>query len=133
MSKYKKVVLVNGHGGNIPLIDYLEDIENELNIEIVFNNKIVEIEGPHAGSGELSMGAILEIVDESKLDEHCNFKKYPEVGMVGFKKARDIDEGINKGATTVESEGVCIDIELGNNMLETAIDGIIKDIKSLLN
>jgi 2-amino-5-formylamino-6-ribosylaminopyrimidin-4(3H)-one 5'-monophosphate deformylase len=129
----KKIVLVNGHGGNIPLLDHLEDIENELNIEIVFNNKIVEIEGPHAGTGELSMGSILGIADESKLDEHCNFKKYPEVGMVGFKEARDIDEGINKGAKTVENEGVCIDIELGNKMLETAVDDILKDIKSLLN
>ena len=49
----KKVVLVNGHGGNIPLLDYLDDIEKEMEIKILFNNKIVEIEGPHAGPGEL--------------------------------------------------------------------------------
>lgn len=129
----KKVVLVNGHGGNIPLLDYLKDIENELKLEIAFNNKIVEIEGPHAGTGELSMGSVLKIVDESKLDEHCDFKKYPEVGMVGFNEARSIDKGINEGAETVESEGVCIDIELGNKLLETAIKDIVIDIKKLLN
>lgn len=129
----KKVVLVNGHGGNVPLLDYLEYIENELNLKIIFNNKIVEIEGPHAGTGELSMGSILGIVDESKLEEHCNFENYPEVGMVGFKEARNIDKGINEGAKTVETEGVCIDINLGKKLLETAIEDIIKDIHEFLN
>jgi len=129
----KKVVLVNGHGGNIPLLDYLDDIEKELEIKILFNNKIVEIEGPHAGTGELSIGSVLNIVDESKLEEHCNFKNHPEVGMVGFKEARSIDKGINKGAVSVENEGVCIDIELGNELLETAISDVIKDIEKLLN
>ncbi|MDI6723922.1 MAG: 2-amino-5-formylamino-6-ribosylaminopyrimidin-4(3H)-one 5'-monophosphate deformylase [Methanobacterium sp.] len=129
----KKVVLVNGHGGNIPLLDYLDDIEKEMEIKIIFNNKIVEIEGPHAGTGELSIGSVLNIVDESKLEEHCNFKNHPEVGMVGFKEARSIDKGINKGAVSVENEGVCIDIELGNELLETAISDVIKDIEKLLD
>ena len=30
------------------------------------------------------------------LDEHCEFDKFPEVGMVGFKEARKKDEGIDK-------------------------------------
>lgn len=129
----KKVVLVNGHGGNIPLLDYLEEIEKELELEIVFNNKIVEIEGPHAGTGELSMGRILNIADESRLPEHCDFKKYPEVGMVGLKEARNINEGINEGAAIVEKEGVCIDIELGNHLLETAVEDIINDVEKLVD
>ncbi len=129
----KKVVLVNGHGGNVPLLDYIEEIEKELGLKIIFNNKIVEIEGPHGGTGELSMGSILKIVDESKLPEHCDFKTYPEVGMVGFKEARSIDEGINKGAKTVEDEGVCIDIELGKSLIDTALNDIIQDIKNLLS
>jgi len=128
----EKIVLVNGHGGNIPLISYLKDIETETGLEIVFNNKIVEIEGPHAGSGELSIGKILGILDESVLDEQCNFQKYPEVGMVGLNKARKIDEGINKGACLLEKEGISIDIEKGYDMLETAIEDIITDIKNLL-
>ena len=129
----KKVVLVNGHGGNIPLLDYLEEIEKEVELKIVFNNKIVEIEGPHAGTGELSMGSILKITDESRLPEHCNFKEHPEVGMVGLKEARVIDEGINEGAAAVEKEGVCVDVELGNMLLETAVEDIIKDIKNMLH
>ena len=129
----KKVVLVNGHGGNIPLLDYIEEIEKELELKIVFNNKIVEIEGPHAGTGELSMGIILKIVDESKLPEHCDFKKYPEVGMVGLKEARIINEEINEGASAVEKEGAYIDIELGRQLLETAVEDIIKDIKKLVD
>lgn len=129
----KKVVLVNGHGGNVPLIDYLEEIENKLDITIIFNNRIVEIEGPHAGTGELSMGSILKIVDESKLPEHCNFLKYPEVGMVGFNKARNIDEGINQGAKKVENEGVCIDEKFGNSLIETAVQSIIEDVIRLLD
>ena len=129
----KKVVLVNGHGGNIPLIDYIEKIEKELELKIVFNNKIVEIEGPHAGTGELSMGSILNIVDESKLAGHCDFKKYPEVGMVGLEEARNINEGINEGARAVEKEGACINLELGQQLLETAVDDILKDIEKLVN
>lgn len=128
----KKVVLVNGHGGNIPLLDYIEYIENELELKIIFNNKIVEIEGPHGGTGELSIGSILKIVDESKLPEQCDFKKYPEVGMVGFEEARSIDEGINEGAIAVETKGVCIDIELGKSLINTALNDIIHDIKNLL-
>lgn len=129
----KKVVLVNGHGGNIPLLDYIEEIEKELEITIIFNNKIVEIEGPHAGNGELSMGSVLKMVDETKLPEHCDFEKYPEVGMVGFKEARNIDEGIDQGAKSVENEGVCINEELGNSLIDTAIQSIIDDVIRILD
>ena len=124
----KKIVIVNGHGGNLPLIDYIEDIEKKMDIDIIFNNRIVEIEGPHAGTGEISMGSILGIVDESKISKHCDFQKFPEVGMVGFKKARNSDEGINQGANTLLNEGVCIDDNLGNTILENAIMSIIDDI-----
>lgn len=129
----KKVVLVNGHGGNILLLDYIEEVEKKLDITIIFNNRIVEIEGPHAGTGELSMGSILGIVDESKIQEHCNFKKYPEVGMVGFKEARNIDEGINQGANAVLKEGVDINKDLGNTLIENATISIIEDVIKILD
>jgi 2-amino-5-formylamino-6-ribosylaminopyrimidin-4(3H)-one 5'-monophosphate deformylase len=128
----EEVVLVNAHGGNVPIKDYLEEIEKNLGLKIVFNNKIVEIEGPHAGTGELSMGAVLGIVNESRLDEHCQFHDYPEVGMIGLHEAREASKGINSGARKVEKEGVCIDLEIGTNLLETAIEAIIGDIKGLL-
>jgi 2-amino-5-formylamino-6-ribosylaminopyrimidin-4(3H)-one 5'-monophosphate deformylase len=128
----EEVVLVNAHGGNVPIKDYLDEMEKYLGLKIVFNNKIVEIEGPHAGTGELSMGAVLGIVDESRLAEQCQFDDYPEVGMVGLHEAREASKGINSGAIEVKNEGVCIDLELGTNLLETAIEAIIGDIKSLL-
>jgi len=128
----EKVVLVNAHGGNVPVQDHLPDLEKELGLKIVFNNKIVEIEGAHAGTGELSIGALLGIVDEHRLKEHCQFEKYPEVGMVGFKDARMASKGIDEGAWKVQKEGVCIDTHLGNKLLETAIKDVIEDIKGLL-
>lgn len=127
------VVIVNGHGGNVPIKDYICDMEKYLGLKIIFNNKIVEIEGPHAATGELSMGAVLGIVDESRLNEHFQFDNYPEVGMVGLHEARKASEGIEKGAQKVEKEGVCIDIELGNQLLEVALENIIEDVKGLLN
>ncbi|MDI6645242.1 MAG: 2-amino-5-formylamino-6-ribosylaminopyrimidin-4(3H)-one 5'-monophosphate deformylase, partial [Methanobacteriaceae archaeon] len=128
----EKVVLVNGHGGNFPLISYLNDVEKKTGLEIIFNNKIVEIEGPHAGSGELSIGKILGMTDESQLDEHCNFQKYPEVGMVGLNKARKLNKGINEGACLIESQGIFIDVEKGYDLLETALKNIVEDIRNLL-
>ena len=68
---------------------------------------MVDKEGPHAGTGEISIGALLGFLDVSKIEEHCDFDKYPEVGMVGLKKARDtLDEEIDKGAREVEQLGV---------------------------
>ena len=129
----KSVVLVNGHGGNVPIKEYLNEMENKLGLKIVFNNKIVEIEGPHAGTGELSMGAFLGIIDASRLDEHCNFHEYPEVGMVGLTEARNASKGIDNGACKVQEEGVCVDLELGKNLIEKAVEDIVDDIKKLSN
>lgn len=127
------VVLVNGHGGNVPIKNYLNMLEEELNLKILFNNKIVEIEGPHAGTGELSMGAVLGILDGDKLEEHCKFDEYPEVGMVGLKEARQKSEGIDAGAREVLNVGVCVDEEFGEYLLETAIEDVVKDIIVLLD
>jgi 2-amino-5-formylamino-6-ribosylaminopyrimidin-4(3H)-one 5'-monophosphate deformylase len=125
------VVLVNGHGGNNPVKKFIEIIEEKSKLKIVFNNKIVEIEGPHAGTGEISIAALLGFLDSSKLDEHCEFNKYPEVGMVGLEEARKIDSNIDKGAREVENLGVCVDMNLGESMLETAIVDVIHDIEEI--
>jgi 2-amino-5-formylamino-6-ribosylaminopyrimidin-4(3H)-one 5'-monophosphate deformylase len=126
------VVLVNGHGGNNPVKKFIEIIEEKSKLKIVFNNKIVEIEGPHAGTGEISIAALLGFLDSSKLDEHCKFDKYPEVGMVGLEEARKIDSNIDKGAREVENLGVCVDMNLGESMLETAIVDVIHDIEEIV-
>lgn len=129
----EKIVLVNGHGGNLPVKDHLQALEDELGLKILFNNKIVEIEGPHAGTGELSMGAVLGILDENKLEEHCKFDEYPEVGMVGLKEAREKSKGIDAGAREILETGVCVDEELGEHLLETATEDVIQDVITLLN
>ncbi|MGO9386743.1 MAG: 2-amino-5-formylamino-6-ribosylaminopyrimidin-4(3H)-one 5'-monophosphate deformylase [Methanobacterium sp.] len=129
----EKIVLVNAHGGNYPVKNYLKQLGRELNLEIVFNNKIVEIEGAHAGTGELSIGAMLGIVDADRLNEHCNFEEYPEVGMVGLKEAREASEGINRDAQEMESTGACVDLEQGEYLLEIAIEDIIGDIIKLID
>lgn len=126
------VVLVNGHGGNLPVKDCLDNVQEKSDLKIVFNNKIVEIEGPHAGTGEISIAALLGFLDVSKLDEHCKYDKFPEVGMVGLKEAREMDEGIDRGAMEVEELGVCVDMNLGESMLETAIVDVIRDVKEII-
>jgi 2-amino-5-formylamino-6-ribosylaminopyrimidin-4(3H)-one 5'-monophosphate deformylase len=127
------IILVNGHGGNVPIKDYLPALEDELELKIIFNNKIVEIEGPHAGTGELSIGTVLGIVDENKLEEHCKFEEYPEVGMVGLKEARENSEGIEAGAREILDTGVCVDEELGEYLLEEAIEDVVGDVITLLD
>lgn len=129
----KQVVLVNGHGGNVLIKDYLDKIEQDLELEIVFNNHLVTIEGPHAGSGELSIGSILGITNTSKLEESCNIAKYPEVGMCGFKEAREKDEGIEKGAQLVEEKGTSMDPNLGRALLDEAVKDVVKDVKKFLD
>ena len=129
----EKIVLVNGHGGNVPVKNYLRKLETDIDLEIVFNNRIVEIEGPHAGTGELSMGAALGFLDETRLDEHCNFHMYPEVGMVGLTEAREAEKGIDEGARAVEKHGVHVDPDLGQKMLGDAVENITQDVEGLLN
>ncbi len=126
------VVIVNAHGGNTPIIPFLSGIEEELGLVIIFNNKIVEIEGPHAGSGEISLGAVLDMVDTSRLEEHCDFEKYPEVGMVGLEKARNANKSIDEGARQLEREGVKLSLDLGQELIDITVEDIIKDVKILL-
>ena len=87
----EKVVIVNAHGGNIPLVAELWDIEDQTGMSITFNNKVISSEGPHAGSGELSMAKVLGIVNENELENQDNVAEYEEVGLYGFKQARKDD------------------------------------------
>ena len=112
---------------------HLIDEERDELHKAITDNKIVEVEGPHAGTGELSMGAVLGIVDEKRLDEHCKFNLYPEVGMVGLTEARIANKGIENGAKKVAEEGVCVDLEIGEQLLEIAVRDVVKDIGDLVN
>lgn len=127
-----KVIIVNGHGGNNLIINEINKISEKTGLKIIFNNSIIEKEGPHACTGELSMGKVLGFLDESRIKEHGNFIKNPEVGMVGLKLARENEPIIDQEAKFIEENGFKIDEEFGKQLLDNAEKKIINDIKSLL-
>lgn len=129
----EKVVIVNAHGGNIPLVAELWDIEDQTGMSITFNNKVISSEGPHAGSGELSMAKVLGIVNENELENQDNVVEYEEVGLYGFKQARKDDPNIEEGARDIEENGVYIDEEYGHRLFNLAINAVIFDVEKLLD
>ena len=129
----EKVVIVNAHGGNIPLVAELWDIEDQTGMSITFNNKVISSEGPHAGSGELSMAKVLGIVNENELENQDNVAEYEEVGLYGFKQARNDDPNIEEGARDIEENGVYIDEEYGHRLFNLAINAVIFDVEKLLD
>ncbi len=132
MLNIEKVIIVNGHGGNNLIINEIGKISEKTGLTVIFNNSIIENEGPHACTGELSMGKILGITDESRIDEHGDFNKHPEVGMVGLTLARENNPIIDDEAGRVEENGFTVDEEFGKELLFNAQKKIIEDIKSLL-
>ena len=129
----EKVVIVNAHGGNIPLMAELWDIEDKTDLSITFNNKVISSEGPHGGSGELSMAKVLGIIDESEVENQANVDEYEEVGLYGFKKARENDPNIEEGAKDVEENGVYVDEDYGERLFNLAINSVIFDIEKMLD
>ena len=129
----EKVVIVNSHGGNIPLMAELWDIEDKTDLAITFNNKVISSEGPHGGSGELSMAKVLGILDESEIENQANVDEYEEVGLHGFKQARRDHPNIEEGAKDVEENGVYVDEDYGNRLFNLAINSVIFDVEKLLD
>ena len=129
----EKVVIVNAHGGNIPLMAELWDIEDETGLSIVFNNQVISSEGPHGGSGELSMAKVLGIINENEVINQANVNEYEEVGLHGFKQARQDDPNIEEGARDVEENGVYVDEEYGHRLFSLAINSVIFDVEKLLD
>ena len=129
----EKVIIVNAHGGNIPLVAELWDIEDKTGLAITFNNKVISSEGPHGGSGELSMAKVLGIVNEAEVENQANVKEYEEVGLYGFTQARKDDPNIEEGARDVEENGVYVDEEYGHRLFNLAINSVLLDIEKLLD
>lgn len=127
----RAVVLVNAHGGNKPLRKHLRRLERESGLKLAFNTRIVDVEGPHAGTGEVSAGVVVGIGDPTKLREHTNFEKYPEVGFVGFKRAREVYPWAEEHAREVSERGIHVDEELGRRLVEEAIESVVRDIRRL--
>ena len=129
----EKVVIVNAHGGNIPLVAELWDIEDKTGISIIFNNKVISSEGPHGGSGELSMAKVLGIINENEIDKQANVNEYEEVGLHGFTQARKDDPNTEEGAIDVEENGVYVDEEYGHRLFNLAINSVLLDVEKLLD
>jgi 2-amino-5-formylamino-6-ribosylaminopyrimidin-4(3H)-one 5'-monophosphate deformylase len=129
----EKVVIVNAHGGNIPLMAELWDIEDKTDLAITFNNKVISTEGPHGGSGELSMAKVLGIVKDEEVANQANVDEYEEVGLHGFKQARRDDPNIEEGAMDVEENGVYVDEEYGHRLFNLAINSVLFDVEKLLD
>lgn len=129
----EKVVIVNAHGGNIPLVAELWDIEDKTDMSITFNNKVISSEGPHGGSGELSMAKVLGILNEDEIENQANVDEYEEVGLHGFAQARRDDPNIEEGARDVEENGVYVDEDYGNRLFNLAINSVIFDVEKMLD
>ena len=129
----EKVVIVNAHGGNIPLVSELWDIEDKTGLIIAFNNKVISSEGPHGGSGELSMAKVLGILNEDEIANQANIDEYEEVGLYGFKQARQDDPNIEAGARDIEENGVYVDEDYGKRLFNLSINTVIFDVEKLLD
>ncbi|MCC7553166.1 MAG: 2-amino-5-formylamino-6-ribosylaminopyrimidin-4(3H)-one 5'-monophosphate deformylase [Methanobacteriaceae archaeon] len=129
----EKIIIINAHGGNVPLLNELYDIEVETSLSIIFNNTIIQNEGPHGGSGELSMGKVLGILNEEELENQANVKVYSEVGLYGFTKARENDPSIEEGAQEIENNGVYVDEVYGEQLFNLAINSVLLDVEKLLD
>jgi len=123
----KKVLIINCHGGNTLISKYLKDLEREFNIKVVMKN----ITFIHAGTEEVSLGSVIGIAREDKIDDH-HYSKYPEVGMVGLKEARENNKLIDRDAKIVEKYGVKIDRKLGEEILNKSIKECVECVKELL-
>lgn len=127
------VIIVNGHGGNLPIVTCLYDIEEQTDLLITLNSKIIESEGPHGGSGELSMAKFLGIIDESEVENQDNIEIYGEVGLSMFKQARLNDPNIEEGAKDIEENGVYVDEVYGEELLKLAVNSVLLDVEKQLD
>ncbi len=125
------IVLINAHGGNTVLEKHIAEIEKKTETKLKMDSRICKIEGPHAGSGELSIGTIIGITDVSKLEEHRDLDKYPEIGFTGFEKAQEKYEWAEKHAKKIAKEEIKIDKPLGKKLLESAIEAGFEKVREL--
>ncbi|ACV24638.1 2-amino-5-formylamino-6-ribosylaminopyrimidin-4(3H)-one 5'-monophosphate deformylase [Methanocaldococcus fervens] len=126
----EKFLIVNCHGGNILIEKFLKDLEYEFGVKV----EMINIAFTHAATEEVSVGYVIGIAkaDEKSLKEHNNFEKYPEVGMVGLKEARENNKAIDEEAKAVEKFGVRLDKNLGEKILNDAIEKVVDKVKEMI-
>lgn len=128
-----KVIIINGHGGNLPIVACLNEIEDKTDLLVTLNSKIIESEGPHGGTGELSMAKVLGILNEEEVKNQDDTRTYGEIGLSAFKEARANDPNIEEGARDIEENGVYVDEDYGKQLLNLAINSVLLDIQKLLD
>ena len=79
------------------------------------------------------MAKVLGIIDESEVENQANVREYEEVGLYGFKQAREDDPSIEEGAIDIEENGVYVDEEYGERLFNLAINSVILDVEKLLD
>jgi 2-amino-5-formylamino-6-ribosylaminopyrimidin-4(3H)-one 5'-monophosphate deformylase len=124
-------VLVNAHGGNKPLKDHLPALERRLGMRLAFTTELVELEGPHAGTGEVSAAAAAGFADLSRLREHVDPERCPEVGFVGLREARRRYGWAERHAREILERGVRVDLRRGREMLERAVEAAVGEVRRL--
>jgi len=132
--RIKGAVIVNAHGGNSPLREKVKELEKKVGIKLLWDSTLVK--GPHAGTEEFSMAVALGIGDGSRLSEHLNFEKHPEVGFVGLPQALERYEWARELARKVREKGVKADPKLGRRLLEKAVNEVVcvtQELARLLN
>jgi 2-amino-5-formylamino-6-ribosylaminopyrimidin-4(3H)-one 5'-monophosphate deformylase len=128
--KIAKFVIINGHGGNKRIEQHIQELEHVLGVKIAFNNHIIDLEGAHAANEECSMAAAAGIVYIDELKAQGDFERFPEVGFVGLLEAHR-NPKIKKLAERTEKEGIQVSKRLGAQLLNRAVDDIVKTVQNL--
>ncbi|MEM2618295.1 MAG: creatininase family protein, partial [Candidatus Hadarchaeales archaeon] len=125
----KGVVVVNGHGGNQPLAKKLAG-RKVAGVRMEWDSTLVK--GAHAGTEEFSMACALGISDPSKLPEHSDFQKHPEVGFVGLERVLRKYKWA-AGLAEETKRGIRAEPELGSRLLRAAVESVCEKIRLLAN
>lgn len=126
---FEAILIVNAHGGNQKLENHLDNLEEELEVKLEMDSHICDIEGPHAGTGEISIGAVIGITDEAKIGEQNEIEKHPEIGFIGFENVREKHDWAEEHAQEIMDNGIEIDEELGKELIESAVSSAVKKIR----
>lgn len=128
---FEAILIINAHGGNIEVEEHLSEIEKRTGVKIELDSTIIELEGAHAGTEEASIGALIGITDEEKLQEHTNTEKYPEVGFAGYDHLKEKYDWAKEHAKEIQKNGVKVDKELGKELVEKAVKSGEERIKQM--
>lgn len=72
--------------------------------------RFISTEGPHGGKRwAFNSKRFWEPINEAEIENQTDLSKYEEVGLYGFKQARENDPNIEEGARDVEENGVYVD------------------------